>query len=253
MPLLRSFIDWQRRLSRRFDELLPASLTTDGNRDFLDRFSLAFLAPGLRVYDVGGGKHPWLDAASKADRSIVVVGLDIDARELAQAPAGGYDETLCADITRYEGRGDADLVVCQSLLEHLPDNDRAFHALSSMLKPGGRALIFVPSRNALFARLNLLLPQALKRRLLFAIYPESRAGQGFASFYHRCTPRDFEALAARHGLLVRETRLYFQSAYFTFFAPLHVAWRLWSLAFRALRGAQAAETFCMALEKPRAR
>ena len=41
-----------------------------------------------------------------------MVGLDIDADELARAPPGAYDETVCADITRHVGKGDADLVVC---------------------------------------------------------------------------------------------------------------------------------------------
>src|SRR5581483_10319990 len=107
MTFVRTFIDWQRRLSSRFDDLLPHSLTLDGNRDFIDAFSPPYLAPGLRVYDVGGGKHPWLAPERKASEAVVVVGVDVDARELAQAPAGGYDETVCADITSYEGRGDA--------------------------------------------------------------------------------------------------------------------------------------------------
>lgn len=175
--------------------------------------------------------------------------MDIDQDELDRAPAGVYDRTICADIGRFAGAGDADLVICQALLEHVRNVDGAFAAMASILKPGGRALIFVPSRNALYARLNLLLPQAFKKRLLHAVYPKTRQGQGFPSFYDQCTPRDFRRLARKHGLSVEQESFHYISSYFSFFVPLYVLWRLWILGYRALAGEQAAETFCMALRK----
>ena len=75
-------------------------------------------------------------------------GLDIDADELARAPAGTYDETICADITEYEGKGQADLVICQAVLEHVANTEQALRSIASCLKRGGVALLFVPSRNA---------------------------------------------------------------------------------------------------------
>jgi 2-polyprenyl-6-hydroxyphenyl methylase/3-demethylubiquinone-9 3-methyltransferase len=110
--------------------------------------------------------------------------------------------------------------------------------------------IFVPSRNAVFARLNLLLPEPIKRFILFRIFPHKASGhEGFKAYYDRCTPRDFKAMAFRHGFKVDLERFYFTSSYFSFFTPLYVLWRLWLLMFHRIAGDQAAETFVMVLRK----
>jgi SAM-dependent methyltransferase len=247
--MLRGFIEWQRRLCQRFDTLLPEGATRDGNHDFSTRVVPAETGTDLRVYDVGAGRHPFWSVGDKRARRLHVTGLDIDAAQLALAPPGGYDAQVTADLTAYVGNGDADLVICRSLLEHVRDTDAAFRALASIARPGGTLLLFVPSRNALFARLNLLLPERLKRYLLYSLFPETEAGQGFPSYYDRCTPADFRGLARRHGLEIVRLQPYYQSSYFTFFLPLHLAWRAWIVALHALRGEQAAETFCMVLRK----
>lgn len=250
MGLLTTFVKINRRISGAFDRhFLPRWYSVDGNRDFVDEFAPGFLRPDMRIYDVGGGKRPFLSPDQKKELKAYVIGLDIDGNELARAPEGAYDETIATDICRFRGTGDADLVICQALLEHVKDNDAAFQSLGSLLKPGGMLLIFVPSRNAAFARLNMLLPEAWKKSLLFYIYPDTRHAQGFPSFYDRCTPRDFMELAQRNRLELRNSRYYFVSSYFSFFFPIYFIWRLWILLFRALRGEQAAETFSMALVK----
>ncbi len=75
-----------------------------------------------------------------------VVGLDVDRRALVRARRGAYDETICADITEFRGREDADVVVCQSVLEHVLDMDRAIAGVASLLRPGECALVFAPCR-----------------------------------------------------------------------------------------------------------
>lgn len=246
---LRRLVEWQVRLSHRFDGLLPAEFQIDGNRDFLDNLTPRYLYPGAMVYDVGGGKNPLLGGRVKNELGLRTIGLDIDAAELAGAPPGLYDETICADVAGYQGRSDADLVICQALLEHVRDVDGAMAALSSILKPGGRALIFVPSRNALYARLNLALPEALKRRILYGIFPAMRRDHGFRAYYEECTPAGFDRLGRKHGLAPELRRLYFTSSYFRFFLPLHAAWRMWLLLFRWWAGAEAAETFAVVFRK----
>jgi SAM-dependent methyltransferase len=248
--MLRSAINSQVWLSRKFDKLLPRKYQTDGNSDFVKSFAPGYLFPKALVYDIGSGKQPFLKAEQKRQLQATVVGLDIDAGELARAPQGAYDDSICSDVTRYQGKGDADIVICQSLLEHVNGVDKAFHAISSALKPGGTALVFVPSRNAVFARMNLLLPHRLKRWILFSVFPVTKAAQGFVSYYDRCTPGDFRQLAAQSGLEVVDLRCYYKSGYFTFLFPLHFIWRAWILLFGATRTEQAAETFSMALRKP---
>ncbi len=249
---IRKFVESQKQLSRAVDSHLPRELWVDGNRDFVDVVVPRYLSPSLTVYDVGGGKHPLVSAEAKRNLALRVIGLDIDERELKRAPAGCYDEIVVADLSSYRGRGDADLVICQALLEHVKNTDGAIAAIGSLLKPGGVALLFVPSKNAPFARLNRALPEALKRALLFSIFPGSSEGHGFPAYYDRCTPGDMEAMAERHGLRVRDLNAYYQSTYFSFFFPLYVAWRAWTIFGKNVIGAQAAETFTVVLERPRA-
>lgn len=250
MSLVRAFLNANVKASQWFDRtFMPKDFLKDGNRDFIVDFAPRHLQFGQKIYDVGGGKQPFVSVTEKAGKGLTVVGIDISATELEKAPAGAYDEAICADIAKYLGRGDGDIVFCQAVLEHVQDTEGAMKSIASILKPGGRALIFVPSRNAVFARLNLLLPQSLKQKLLFTIYPSARAAQGFPSYYHRCTPSDLLEMAAANGLVLETGRYYFISSYFSFLFPVYFVWRLWMLVFRALAGQQAAETFSFALIK----
>ena len=110
--------------------------------------------------------------------------------------------------------------------------------------------MFMPSRHALFARLNLILPEIIKKKLLFVLFPHKAQGHdGFKAYYNQCTPKEFRKLASRNDFEVIEVRPYYISSYFQVFAPLYVLWRLWIMAFKKLAGENAAETFSMVLKK----
>jgi 2-polyprenyl-3-methyl-5-hydroxy-6-metoxy-1,4-benzoquinol methylase len=246
---VRKTIDVNVRLSARFDALLPEYYRVDGNRDFKERFAHSFIHGGIRLVDVGGGKRPFLNAEKKTALGIYVTGIDISQRELDSAPPGAYDATVCTDIATYRGNCDADVLVCQAVLEHVRDVKGAFAAFASILKPGGVALVWVPSRYSIFSLLNLLFPESLKQKLLFSIFPNTKEAQGFPSYYDQCTPARFRKLAQEHGFIIECERLYYSNKYFYFFAPLHIAWRAWLAGFRTLFGESAAETFSLALRK----
>lgn len=250
MSFVRAFLNLNIRLSKWFDQaFLPPSFLKDGNRDFIVDFGQKYLASDQKIYDVGGGKQPFIDAQKKAVLRLNVVGIDISAQELSKAPVGAYDKTVCADIAQYKGPDDGDIVICQAVLEHVRDTEGAIQSIASLLKPGGKALIFVPSRNAVFARLNLLLPQKVKQWILFAVYPTTRTAQGFPSFYAQCTPAGMLALAKANNLMLEDARYYYISSYFSFFFPLYFFWRMWIVCFKLVAGHEAAETFSMALVK----
>lgn len=249
LQLLRGCIKIQQHWSKKFDRLLPQDYLIDGNRFYCESFAPKFVKSGQRIVDIGGGRQPLLRPEMKAKLNLWVTGLDWDARELMHAPRGAYDAVIQADIMQYQGEASADLVICQSLLEHVRDVRFAFQAMASILKPGGIAVLFVPSRNALYARLNMLLPQIWKTRLLHFVFPHTVNTQGFPAYYNHCTPRAFIRIGREHGLELLELQCFFSSSYFSVLFPLHVAWRMWQMAFRTCRGVQAAETFCMALRK----
>jgi SAM-dependent methyltransferase len=251
MSLARSFINSNIWLSRAVDRVLPAAVRADGNKTFIAEYLPRAMNKGEKIYDLGGGSRPFVDLASKRRLNLTVVGVDISAEELAAAPAGIYDRKIAADLCTFIGSGDADCVVCQALLEHVPDGAGAIRAIATTLKPGARAFIFAPSRNAVFARLNLLLPQHLKERVLFRLFPKKAEGHdGFRAYYDRCTPRDLEALAVANGLMVEERRLFWISSYFSIFAPAYVLWRAIQGVLYLVLGHNAAEAYIYVLRKP---
>ncbi len=60
----------------------------------------------------------------------------------------------------------------------------------------------MPSRNAVFARLNMLLNEDLKKSLLWFFFPQAKGQQGFRAYYSHCTPSQIEELAKQNGLEV---------------------------------------------------
>ena len=248
--ILAKLVSWQIFCSQAFDRIsLPKSFRVDGNRHFIDTIIPKFLSKNARVLDVGGGKNPCISRLQKQENNIKLLGLDIDANELQAAALGLYDEIIVADITAYQGRSDAKLLICQCLLEHVANTPQALRGIASCLEKGGRALLFVPSSRAVFAKLNRLLPEVWKRKLLYAIFPSTKENQGFPAFYHQCTPGKMIANAKRAGLELEEVKYYFMSAYFRWFFPLHLVWRLWQLLNLMVLGKEAAETFCLVLNK----
>jgi trans-aconitate methyltransferase len=240
-------------LSRAFDRLLPQSFRVDGSKDFKQRIVPSHLRPGLVIYDIGGGGRPCVDMETKRRLGLTLIGLDIDADEFTKALPGLYDHTIVADVTSYQQEEVADLVVCKSTLEHVSDTGAALAAMARLLRPGGTLLVFAPSRNALYARLNLLLPEHLKRRLLSALMPGQADHLGFPAKYDHCTPRHFCRSIAGQGLEIKELRPYYISSYFSIIFPVYVVWRAWILAYRAVAREQAAETFALIARKPERR
>ena len=249
--MLRRVLNWNKWVSAKFDSLLPARLRLDGNRTFKQDVLPNAVRYGDSVYDLGGGSQPWLSPREKNTLSARVVGLDIDGAELAAADPGAYDEVIVHDLCTFKGHADADVVICQATLEHVPDTRGALKAIATILRPGGRAYIFAPSRNAVFARLNLILPEGLKRRILYAVFPEKAEGHdGFKAYYNHCTPSQITALARQVGLDVEQRRLFWTSSYFRIFFPVFILWRFSQLILWLVLGEDAAETFIFVLRKP---
>lgn len=241
--------DLATRISRAFDKLLPTEWSIEGSQYYRRTLLPSHLKGPLRVWDLGSGRYPMVSPDLKAREGMHVTGLDLSAEELSMAPEGAYDVSVAADATTFIGQGDADLVISHCCFEHLPNTEGGFRAVASILKPGGRAVIYMPSGNAVFARINLLIPEGIKRRLLGTL-PDQGGKGGWPACYDRCTPRQFSELAQRAGLEVEELRPFWISGYFLPFPPIYVLWRAWMLAFRATAGIEAAESFSMVLRKP---
>jgi 2-polyprenyl-6-hydroxyphenyl methylase/3-demethylubiquinone-9 3-methyltransferase len=250
--VFRKFLRWNRRASCWFDRvMMPTYFQVHGQTAFQNEVAAPYvIKKDLVIYDVGGGSRPYITLNHKNKYDQTLVGLDIDAAELDAAPQGLYDEKIAVDLTQYQGKANADVIICQAALEHVHDNAKSFAAMTSILKPGGYLCIFTPSRHAIFARLNMMLPQELKKKILFKLFPHKAKGHdGFKAYYDQCTPDDFQKLAAQNGFEVVEIRAFYKSTYFEICFPIYVIWRLWQLLFKAIAGDNAAETFTMVLKK----
>ena len=243
--LWRRWVASQFRLSAAIDRRLVAAPDCHDAFAHFRQLVLSELRDGMTAYDIGGGRSPFLSPAARAEKKLCVVGLDVDTKELAAAPAGAYDRMIAADLTQYRGSGDADLVICHTVLEHVSDAQAALRGIASALCAGGRALIFVPCATSTFARLNRVVPEPLKRRLLDMVWPDDHDHNGFPARYDRCTPSRMAAAATAAGLEVEQVTAYFLSYYFYACAPLHAAWRLGANIRRRWRGDEAAEYFCL--------
>ena len=94
-----------------------------------------------------------------------------------------------------------------------------------MLKPGGKIYIKTTCRFALYARLNRILPEGLKRRILFSFFPK-KAGDGFPAFYRKCSIGEISAIARDCDLVPdRPPNKSYYSSYFSFFVPMYAVWR----------------------------
>jgi SAM-dependent methyltransferase len=212
--MLRYLLQSQIWLSKKFDSIFPDFFNEDGCNYF-----------------------------------ITVYGLDIESSELLQAPAGSYDKIVVADLNSYEGNNDANLIICQSVLEHVKNNVNSFKSLNSILAKDGVLLLFLPSRNALFAKLNILLPEKFKMKLLNTINKESEGHQGFKAYYDKATIKEFKQLAHDNGLQVLDCKAFYMSSYFNIFFPIYFVWKICKFINYKIWGDGAAETFCMAIKK----
>ena len=205
-----------------------------GTTDFHTRLLPTYLPQGGLVYDIGGGKRPHVFLPLKQTKDLEVIGIDIDADELALAPPGHYDKTYVADITQSHGAEDGDAVVCRSVLEHVTDVDLALQNMGTFLKSGGIMILYAPCRNAIFAQLNLFLSEDTKKKLLRFLYGKQADVMGFKAYYDNCTLSDLKSLARLNGYEVVESRAYWMSNYFSYFVPLHILWRLYQLVARRI-------------------
>lgn len=250
LSILRAFVQLNIRASLALEHLLPAYLRTDGNQYFLNSILPGALIKNSKIYDVGGGSRPFVQLHQKQNLNLHVIGLDISREELSSAEQGAYDDIIVADLCTFRGRQDGDQIICQSVLEHVPDVSAAIEGLASIVKPGGKVWLFAPSRNALFARLNLLLPENVKRQILFTFFPEKAMGHdGFPAFYNCCTPHEIALIATAHGFEVEQKGTFWVSSYFRAILPAYLLWRLYQFTAWLFVRDNACETFYFVLRK----
>lgn len=112
--------------------------------------------------------------------------VDIDGRELAQAPDDVHKIEL--DITSSALPRSFDLIISRHLAEHVRDPKAMHRNVRAMLRPGGIAIHFFPTLYSAPFMVNRLIPEKLAEWGLLRLQPyRASGGHGkFPAYYRWC-------------------------------------------------------------------
>lgn len=181
------------------------------------------LHPGVAILDVGSGRNPTIGIAERP-RDCRYVGLDASASELALAPSGAYDETICADVTQPNPTlvGRFDLIVSWQVFEHVKPLSATIDLMHSYLRPEGRMVVQLSGGLSAFAVAGRCIPHAVSKRLmawLLGVPPD----ETFPTHYDHCRFSALERMFSTwssHDIVPR----YKGARYFRFARPLEEAY-----------------------------
>lgn len=108
---------------------------------------------GLKVADIGCGGGILSETLAK--RGGTVTGIDMTDAPLKVAKLHALDEgvenltyrQVTAEQLAEEEAGTYDVITCMEMLEHVPDPASVIQAISTLLKPGGKAFFSTINRN----------------------------------------------------------------------------------------------------------
>lgn len=188
------------------------------------------------VVDLGGGRScAYVDRIPR-DRGIRIIAVDISAEELAANK--DVDECRVADVSKLLpfDDGKVDLLVSNTLLEHVDGVPQAVSEMGRILRPGGTALHYVPCRNSLFGLAARTLPFEPLKRLLHFVQPKTRGVVEFDIHYDSCVPGTMRRLFLAAGFADVEISVcWSQSGYFLPVLPLYLPVAAYQWLVRALR------------------
>ena len=206
----------------------------------------------MAVLDIGGGKRCAFVKECRQFTGIKIIALDVSAEELAYNHDA--DTKIVFDIASGERvpleDASVDMVTSSSVLEHLQSIENAVKEVNRILKPGGKFISVLPSKFALFAMINQLLPHRLARKILFAIKPEAKSTSGFKAYYNRCYYPALKSLLLKHGFTSADFMFdYNQSGYFSFFGPFALVSLIWDFLMYVLRVRPMCAYICFTAQK----
>jgi len=176
----------------------------DGTIAFFVRVN-ALLQPDFTVLDVGCGRGEYVEDTNAyrknlrilKDKVQRVIGIDVDEADR---------ENPCIDeFRRIEGERwplddqTADMIVCDNVVEHVPDPDAFFEECRRVLKPGGTLCVRTPNVRSYFGIASRLIPSRKHSAVLDRVQDERKEEDVFPTFY-RCNTRGcLKRMMERHG------------------------------------------------------
>jgi SAM-dependent methyltransferase len=161
----------------------------DGTIAFYARVN-ALLTPTATVVDYGCGRGAYGNDPLPFRRSLRilsgkagrVIGLDVDPNA-AQNPFVDEFHPLDGGCWPLPD-GCAHLVLCDNVLEHLPQPDDFFREAARVLAPGGTLCLRTPNAWGYVALMSRLIPNQAHGRVVARVKPGSQAQDIFPTLYH---------------------------------------------------------------------
>lgn len=132
------------------EELAQAHLLPRYNRHIAG-LVLKAVSPGQVLLDFGAGTGTIAALVREGAEAARLLCLEIDAANAADLTAAGFEVvTGAAQVAP----GSVDVVYSSNVLEHIPDDVAALGELHACLKPGGRAVFWVPAFTCLWTAMD---------------------------------------------------------------------------------------------------
>jgi hypothetical protein len=139
---------------------------------------------GSTIVEIGAGANPLLTEKQASGYKYIVI--DSSAEELSKA-RGIHFERICADICKTDLDIQCELIITRMVLEHI-QTPAGFHtACYKLLKRKGTALHFFATKYSPASIVNLTIPDAISKYLLYAIQKRNWLCEGKFKAYYRWT------------------------------------------------------------------
>lgn len=162
----------------------------DGTIAFYSRVN-ALLESSSVVLDIGCGRGAYANSPVPFSRNLrilkgkvaKVIGIDVDI--------AAKDNPFIDEFHLIEGYSwpipdaSVDLIVCDFVLEHIPDPDQFFLEISRVLKKGGFLCIRTPNRWSYFALFSAIIPAKYHAKVLSVVQENRKIEDVFPTVY-RC-------------------------------------------------------------------
>jgi SAM-dependent methyltransferase len=195
-----------RYLSRFYPESRFGGFTdVDGTIAFYSHIN-ALLQPSFVVIDFGCGRGAHCEDTVPFRRELRrlkgkvanVIGLDVDEAG-KQNPTVDEFRSIAGSPRWPVDDHSVDLIVCDSVMEHLPDPDLFFREAKRVLVPGGFICLRTPNALSYVGIVSRLVPNAYHDRVLAKAQLGRKEEDVFPTLYRCNTVRAVKRQFARHG------------------------------------------------------
>ena len=190
---------WTPKLRERFNYFTP----DDWYETLLDRL----ITPATRWLEVGCGRRLFPSnhalATALSTRCARLVGID-ESENIAENPyIHGYQQVYLED---YQTDEVFDLITLRMVAEHVRDPDKLVTALTKLLAPGGRVVIYTIYRWSPVSVVAYLTPMAVHHALKGLVW-DTEQRDTFPVEYRMNTRRALSAVFAKFGFEEKSYRL----------------------------------------------